>query len=78
MCNKDGYSAQVFGGAAKTGAEHVTSACGWYIAGTWRMDGFKQMDFGYMDAGDRDFCQHAEGSGQHSCGAADQVSTVSS
>ncbi|KAF8858428.1 hypothetical protein BDZ45DRAFT_743467 [Acephala macrosclerotiorum] len=48
--NKDSYSAQVFGGAAETGAEHVTSTCGWNIAGTWRMDGFKGVDFGYMDA----------------------------
>ncbi|KUJ12362.1 uncharacterized protein LY89DRAFT_785739 [Mollisia scopiformis] len=68
VCNKDQYSAQVFGGSVPTGSQHVTQACGLYVAGTWRIDGLPAMDYRYMDWNNGlDFCAHAEGSGSHSC-----------
>lgn len=68
LCNRDSFPAQVFSGSVVIGARQVTAACGYYIAGTWRVDGFKAMDYGYMNwYNGLNFCGNAENSPQHHC-----------
>jgi hypothetical protein len=50
------------------GSGAVTNACGWYIAGTWQVDGYDHVDYGYMNYfSGLDIFGAAESSGQHSC-----------
>ncbi|KAK3390739.1 hypothetical protein B0H63DRAFT_519953 [Podospora didyma] len=66
-CNYGNYNVQIFSGTVITGAQHVTSSCGWYIAGTWRVDGFDALDYGYMNWVNQNVCDAAESSGSHKC-----------
>jgi hypothetical protein len=50
------------------GSDAVTASCGWYIAGTWQVDGYPHVDYGYMNYFDGINVWHdAESSGSHSC-----------
>ncbi|KAF1966111.1 hypothetical protein BU23DRAFT_663969 [Bimuria novae-zelandiae CBS 107.79] len=66
FCNYDGSDTTARKDEAISGASAITGACGWYIAGTIRLDGHPHLDYGYMGARN-DFCAHAEDSGLRHC-----------
>ena len=68
VCNRGTRQPTVLPSVVGNGNAAITSACGSYIAGTWRIDPEYYIDYGYMvmEPG-LDFCGHAEGSGSGSC-----------